>query len=123
MKLIRKFTLVFGLATLGATLAQPALAHGHGHGRVVVGIGFGGPYWGGRGWGYPGPYYYPYSYPYPAYVPSQPATYIQQEVAPAAPASATPQGYWYYCSDAQAYYPYVKECPGGWQRVSPQPAR
>jgi len=35
---------------------------------------------------------------------------------------ATPQGqsnYWYYCADSQAYYPYVKECPGGWQQVAP----
>jgi hypothetical protein len=54
--------------------------------------------------------------------PAQPSTYIQQDVQPA-PAPAPQQGYWYYCSDAQAYYPYVKECPGGWQRVSPQPAR
>jgi len=127
MNLIRKFAFVLGLATLGLMVAQPALAHGgrggYGGGRVVVGIGIGAPYWGGwgYGWGYPYPYYYPPAYSYPAYAPAQPSNYIQQETAPAAPAA--PQGYWYYCTDAQAYYPYVKECPGGWQRVSPQPAR
>jgi FKBP-type peptidyl-prolyl cis-trans isomerase FkpA len=27
---------------------------------------------------------------------------------------------WYYCSDAKAYYPYVRECRSGWLRVAPQ---
>ena len=129
MNLTRNFLRALVLATLGAAVIQPAIAGGghggHGHGRVVVGIGIGAPYW-GWGWGYGYPYYPGYYYPpayygYPAYAPAQPTTYIQQEEAP--PAPAPQQGYWYYCSDAQAYYPYVKECPGGWQRVSPQPAR
>ncbi len=29
--------------------------------------------------------------------------------------------YWYYCPDSRAYYPYVRECAGGWERVAPQP--
>jgi hypothetical protein len=33
------------------------------------------------------------------------------------------QVWWYWCADARAYYPYVKECPGGWQRVAPQTVR
>ena len=126
MNLTRKLAIALGFAMLSATVAQPALAgggHHGGHGRFVVGIGIGAPYW-GWGWGYGYPYYpgyyYPPAYAYPAY-PAQPTTYIQQD-APPAPA-APQQGYWYYCGDAQAYYPYVKECPGGWQRVSPQPAR
>ena len=32
--------------------------------------------------------------------------------------SSVSQSLWF--SDAQAYYPYVKECPGGWQPVAPQ---
>lgn len=32
------------------------------------------------------------------------------------------QVWWYWCTGAGAYYPYVKECPGGWQRVAPQTA-
>jgi len=27
---------------------------------------------------------------------------------------------WYYCNDTRAYYPYVRECPSGWQKVIPQ---
>jgi len=96
--------------------------------RVVVGIGVGLPvYWGPR-WYYPypaypyyAPYYYPYSYP-PAYYPSSgPTTYIEQGGGQAAPQQQAPEHWWYYCADAKAYYPYVRECPGGWQRVSPQP--
>ena len=81
---------------------------------VVVGAG---PFWGWP-YGYPYGYCYPYAYPYSAYSPpvvveSSPQTYIQQE--PQA------QQYWYYCQNPQGYYPYVTECPGGWQPVSPQP--
>jgi len=47
----------------------------------------------------------------PRYYP--PEVYIQQSPPPE-------QGYWYYCESARAYYPYVKECPGGWMKVVPQ---
>lgn len=55
------------------------------------------------GWyGYPAPVY-PYSDPY---VP---------------PAVVTPSaGYWNYCASANAYYPYVTQCPEGWKQVVPQ---
>ena len=117
-------SLILGAALLvGAMVALPVLAHGGGryYGgyrssfSVVVGV----PaysYW------YPGPYYYPYYYPYrPAVVavPSAPTTYIERGDA-YTPAEQQ-QGYWYYCEAAKAYYPYVKQCAGGWQRVSPQP--
>jgi hypothetical protein len=52
--------------------------------------------------------YYAYSAPYYSYAPGY-----------AAPAAA---GYWYYCPAYQAYYPYVQDCPGGWQPVAPQSA-
>ena len=92
---------------------------GHGrHANVGVGI-IVNPFWYDL-WYYPRPYYYPpYYYP-PAVmtVPSAPPVYIErEEVSPPAPASA----YWYYCADPQGYYPYVKQCPGGWQAVAPQP--
>ena len=29
--------------------------------------------------------------------------------------------YWYYCSSAQAYYPYVSSCPEPWLRVQATP--
>lgn len=88
--------------------------HSHSHSKVFLGFGVGlGPAW---GWGWPG-YYYPYPYPYPAYaapvvIQQSPPVYIQQ------PAPAEPY-YWYYCEGAQAYYPYVQQCPGGWMKVVP----
>ena len=86
--------------------------------RVFIGGGFG--WWGGPGWwGYPGwwggapyPYYYGGQ---PVVVQPAPTEYIQQGPAPAQ------QSYWYYCQNAGAYYPYVKECPGGWMQVVPSP--
>ena len=97
-------------------------AHGHysPHAGVRFGLFVGAPLW----YGWPGYYYAPpYHYYAPGFVtvPPSPQTYIEQ-APPAQAAPAAPQpGYWYYCADARAYYPYVKECPAGWQRVSPQP--
>jgi hypothetical protein len=72
------------------------------------------------------PYYYGPPYPYPYYygppvvaVPAQPPVYIERGGSAAAPDEAP--GYWYYCPDSRAYHPYVKECPGGWERQVPQP--
>jgi hypothetical protein len=31
------------------------------------------------------------------------------------------QTHWYYCQPAEAYYPYVTECPSGWTLVLPPP--
>ena len=125
-----KTVLALVIALAGITLAESALAGGYYRGgyyggyrgyygpRVTVGLGF--------GFGYPGygyPYYAPYSYypPYasPVVVQQQPTTYVEQP----APQAQTqqPAGYWYYCDDSRAYYPYVKSCASGWQRVSPQP--
>ena len=63
-------------------------------------------------------FYYPAPvYPYPnPYVPSGFA-------APPPPAgSAQPATqYWYYCPAANGYYPYISECPSGWQQVLPTP--
>jgi len=104
--------------------------HHHSGVRWSVGVnlgypgwGWGWPYYGYSAWGYP---YYPYPYYYPAYYPApvvvqqQPTTYIEQP-APQAQQQEAPTGYWYYCADPGAYYPYIKECPAGWQRVAPQP--
>ncbi len=61
--------------------------------------------------GYVGGYYgYPYYY-YPAYYPSP---YYDEAVPLYPPEPADP--YWYYCRAANAYYPYVQACPGGWER-------
>jgi hypothetical protein len=47
-------------------------------------------------------------------------TYVEQGQPSAGPGRYS--GSWYYCDASRAYYPYVKQCPGGWREVSPQPA-
>jgi hypothetical protein len=97
---MRKLALLLGaLAASG-----PAFAHG----RVAIGIGFGFPIWA------PAPVYY---YPAPVVISNpQPIRYIERrETAP------TSLDFWYYCEQSKAYYPYVKTCPAGWQKVSPTP--
>ena len=32
-----------------------------------------------------------------------------------------PTNWWYWCESSKKYYPYVKECAGGFERVPPQP--
>jgi FKBP-type peptidyl-prolyl cis-trans isomerase FkpA/FKBP-type peptidyl-prolyl cis-trans isomerase FklB len=44
---------------------------------------------------------------------------ISQPSAQSAPQSDQ-ASFWYYCKDAKTYYPYVRECPSGWQQVAPQ---
>lgn len=95
-----------------------AWAHG---GRVGVGV-YVGPYWGPGPWYYPPPYYYR---PEVVVVPApQPPVYIeQQQPAPAETTNRPAEQYWYYCAASKGYYPYVKECPGGWQKVQPHPEK
>jgi hypothetical protein len=118
---MKSIGLILGLSMLGLLGAGSAWADRGGHGHFGVAIG---PYWGP--WYYPpATYYYPYSSPYyaPLVVERQTPVYIEQQPAPAlAPAPvATAPAYWYYCAKSKGYYPYVKDCPGGWQKVSPQP--
>jgi hypothetical protein len=112
---MRKLALLLAALALGAAFSESASAHG----RVVVGVGFGFPLWPAP-WYYGGPY--PYSYPYyygsPFVVSSPPATYIERQDAAPAPAAAD---WWYYCEQSRGYYPYVKTCPTGWQKVPPAP--
>lgn len=132
------------LAVLAAlsVASAPAEAHGRWRGGVSLhfgvplhgywGPGYAGPgYWGPRYWGprYWGPAYVVpppvvYTAPVPVYPPaigpSAPPVYVERDDdAPA----AEPQRpvWWYWCPSARGYYPYIKECPGGWQRVPPQP--
>jgi hypothetical protein len=114
-----KTILALTIALAGLTAASSAFAwHRHGP-RVSIGIGFGVPF-AAYPFGYP--YYHPYYpayYPAPVVVQQQPTVYVEQQTAPQA--QAQPSGYWYYCNDSRAYYPYVKECASAWQRVAPQP--
>lgn len=111
-----KFFVVLLSATAVSGLAS-ADRHGHASVGIVVGYPWGWPYYPH----YPPSYYYPYAYPgYPPTVVVQsPPVYVEQGNVVAAPAQAP--SYWYYCNDPQGYYPYVKECPTGWQKVEPQP--
>jgi len=128
MKASAKKAGIWTLVLVGALASGSALAQHHGHGGVRFGISLGVPFY-GPGY-YPAPYYgYPaYAYPAPvyAYPPmvverAAPPVYIQQDVVQTAPAPA--QGDWYYCAASRSYYPYVADCPAGWQRVPAQPAR
>lgn len=71
---------------------------------------------------------YPYGWPHvvvPAVVPvapvvvSSPRIYIEQPAVRSAVPVLEP-GYWYYCKEAGAYYPYVQTCSGDWVKVAPQ---
>jgi hypothetical protein len=119
--IMKLFKSLFALLLLAAAMAGSSSAwadryHGgfHGGPRVGVGVVIGGPYW-----GYRDPFFYPpYPYAYPPVVVTQdPPVYIEQGQAPAPQASND----WFYCRNPEGYYPYVKQCPGGWQRVAPQP--
>ena len=58
----------------------------------------------------------------PVVVQQQPVTYIEQNPG-AASSPAAETGWWYYCDQSRGYYPYVRECPTGWQRVPPSPSK
>lgn len=110
---------LIGHSISGLAIAAPRHAvHGHGaHPHVGLGIYLGMPYH-----YYPFPYYYyPYSYyPPPVLtVPAQPPVYIEQ--GESQPLATPDDYYWYHCNKPEGYYPYIKECPAGWQRVSPTP--
>ena len=119
----KKTVLALVLLLMGSIAAESAFARHRGGPRISLGFGFGAPY-------YAYPYYYP-PYPYYRYYPAplvveRAPVYVEQAPAPAQPQSsqvqpATPSGSWYYCNESGAYYPYVQECAGGWQRVAPQP--
>lgn len=118
MRLSVLAVLAIAMGLAGLLASETALAHG-GRARVHFGITLGAPlYW--RGW-YPPPYYYypPSVVVVPAAPP--PAVYVERDRTDAAPASQDSGNWWYFCRETNAYYPYVKQCPGGWERVSPQP--
>lgn len=113
-RLIKAMILVL-LSAATFAVSMSASAHGryhrHGGARIGVGVVFGAPLW------YPAPVYYPYYRPYYS-APAPAPVYIERDrdVAESSP-------YWYYCRESDAYYPYVKQCPGPWQHVPAQPAQ
>lgn len=116
-----------GLLANESAMAQHR-GHMHGHGPTVrFGYYYGFPIYAPRYFSVP-VYAYPgYALPAPVQVfppaiisYSSPPVYIERGVVPIEPAAPV-QNDWYYCAASQTYYPYVRECPGGWQRVPAQP--
>jgi hypothetical protein len=105
----KSFSGTVGAAVPSAPAAAapgPSRGHYHHHRTFVgAGVGFGYPW----GWWYPPPYYYYYP------VPAESVTYIEQ-----GDASPEAERWWYYCESSTSYYPYVRECPAGWERVAPR---
>lgn len=131
---MKKFSCLLA-ALLMAGLNHIALAHG-GHGqhartRTHVGVYFGPSL--GWNWHYPGANAYP-SYPYPSYayppyayptpvviVPAAPITYIERPQPEQQSLPTSGNDWYYHCRRPEGYYPYVRQCPDGWQRVPAQP--
>ena len=109
-----------GLALLLFLLLAAASAVAQAHGSVRFGIGIGIP----APWYYypPAPYYYPYPYYPPAVVvPSAPSGYVEQAPAPVYSTQPAAGSVYYYCAASRSYYPYVRDCPGGWEHVPVEP--
>lgn len=112
---VKRITPKFAAALLfGLLLSGSAWPHGHGFPRhhTHVGIAIGIPL-------VAAPWYYPapqiYTNPPVAALPQ---AYIEMNSRQQQPSGS----WWYYCHDPEGYYPYIKECPRGWERVDPQPA-
>lgn len=98
-------------------LGMPAITSAAPHVHVGVGVYYGPhayyrPYYRPY-YGYYGPAYYygpGYYYAPPATVYAEPETTVVQ----------APANYWYYCASSKAYYPYVTNCPSGWEAVPAQ---
>ena len=106
-RIIYLFIFIIVLLLVGVL---PVYAHGGGFVRGSIWIG---PVWPWWGWGAPA---YPYYYAEPPVMQQEAPIYEQQ-----APIEEQ-QSYWYFCPESKAYYPYVKQCPGGWMKVVPTPS-
>jgi hypothetical protein len=99
-------------------------ARGHSHTRGRVEIIIGAPLHGS--WHYRAhPHYYGqhtiYAYPPVIATPAAPPVYIERGDPDDSNSLQQPRAYWYYCSNPQGYYPYVSNCPLGWQQQPAQP--
>jgi hypothetical protein len=127
MNVFGNLLIVCALIT-AALAAEPVLARGKGSsggghaGGARSGTHSGGHHHHGRtnvfiGGAFAGPVLWPLSgyagYPVVAVYPHEPLHYIEQSDETAH------SGEWLYCEAAQNYFPYVPECPGGWQRIAP----
>ena len=86
---------------------------------IGIGVPFG-PFWAPYWAPYSAAYAYPYGYPYAYACPYAYPPVVSQPPAPtyqAPPQTAS----WYYCAAERGYYPYVRQCPGGWQQMPASP--
>ena len=58
-----------------------------------------------------------YFYPSPVFPYPNPYVPPVASVPPTTPTTS----YYYYCQNPSGYYPYVTQCPGGWQLVPATP--
>jgi hypothetical protein len=129
-KMKRLSLLAAAFATLLSLFAfsAPAEAHGRIRGGVYLNFGVPWPGWWAPRYYYPPPtvyYYDDYYIPPPGVVVERrsPPEYVErsdfEDTAP--PPAQQKQNWWYWCPASEKYYPYVKECAGGFQRVPAQP--
>ena len=130
---MKKLNLTTLILTLLALFASSVVSAHGGYNSFNFGINLGHypGYYGYSAFGYQDPFFYPpvdidprtvvvpLTAP-PVVIPSAPPVYTQQETRSSMQQQTN---YWHYCSDSDGYYPYVKECPGGWLQVAPNPAQ
>ncbi|MES2048257.1 MAG: hypothetical protein V4447_07645 [Pseudomonadota bacterium] len=139
-KQINLSRLIFAALVLSMCAATSTVSakdrHFHGP-RISIGFGIGfGPFGYGYPLGYSRNYYPAYYYPYqsnyypevmvstvvaptPVYV--RPDDAVSTRSLPTTQAEiSTNDNDWYYCHNPDGFYPSIKTCPSGWQRVPAQ---
>lgn len=119
MNTFLKMGVALWLACLTAGAAWADRGWHRPYGSVHLGVYVGPP------WGYVhAPPYWPVYIPPTVIVapPPAPTFYVEQSPPARAAVPVLEAGYWYYCQEAGAYYPHVKQCAGDWRKVSPVPA-
>src|SRR5208283_790209 len=109
MEMRKNICLVFAVVALLMASALQGHAWDHFRGDIYIGPGWYDPT-------APNPYYVQP----PVVIQQQPPVYVQptpQYIQPGP--QQEEQAYWYFCRDPRGYYPYVKQCPGGWLKVIP----
>ena len=115
----------YGAPAAATTHAPPPVYHASSNNHHYVGPGWHGYHHGYGFYGY-WPWYFPLAYGYglpyygTTFYADAPVVYVQ--MAPADQSEAVqPSNSWYYCRNPEGYFPYVRECPSGWQTVPVQP--
>jgi len=122
---------VAGLSLFALASPEAWAGHGHGYGPhwhggsvgVVIGVPPVWPYYGVGAWPrwLGGPYV---AVPPAVVVETSPPVYVERGSVTTddAGGGSGGEGWWHYCSKPEGYYPNVKKCPGGWEKVAPSPS-